>query len=512
MVFCTRSVVRSARIHVFIIGEAYRFYELSRREECSSNVFSPRVLAFTNTIAEEEAMMPKRIKKSNKRKAIKKLEALDYINVNAAGIDIGSKSHFVAIPEGRDDQHVREFPTFTNSLIQLVNWLKEVGITTVAMESTGVYWIPVYDMLEMHGFEVLLVNARHIKNVPGRKTDVLDCQWIQQLHSYGLLRGSFRPKEQILKLRTYMRHRATLIEYASSHVQHIQKSLYLMNVQLNNAIRDVMGVTGMRIIRAIINGERDPAKLAQYRDPNCKNSEEVIRESLVGNYQEEHMFCLKQALELYDDYALKIAACDQQIQEIVSEMESLSDKEEKIAPKKAQTKKHAFLFNMHQELVRITGVDLTAIPGLNVQSIAKIISEIGVDMTRWDTSKQFAAWLGLCPGNKVSGGKRLSGKTAPSANKAAAALRIGANALRFSDSALGAFFRRLSHRLGAAKAITATAHKLAVILYNMIKMGQEYIESGAKYYEEQYKDRCIRNLEKKAAQFGFTLVPVSANS
>jgi transposase len=454
-------------------------------------------------------MIQKNIKKSksnNKGKKAKKIEALDYINVNAAGIDIGSKSHFVAVPAGHDDEHVREFSTFTNSLIELVNWLKKTRITTVAMESTGVYWIPVYDMLEMHGFEVLLVNARHIKNVPGRKTDVLDCQWIQQLHSYGLLRGSFRPTEKILKLRTYMRHRATLIEYASSHVQHIQKSLYLMNIQLNNVIRDVTGVTGMKIIRAIINGERDPAKLAQHRDPNCKNSEEVIRESLIGNYQEDHMFCLKQALELYDEYALKIAACDQQVEKIMSELESLSDKAESVKPKKTQTKKHAFSFNMHQELVRIAGVDLTAIPGLNVQSVSKIISEVGVDMTRWETSKQFAAWLGLCPGNKVSGGKRLSGKTAPSANKAAAAFRMGANALRFSDSALGSFFRRLNCRLGEAKTITAAAHKLAVILYNMLKTGQEYIESGARYYEEQYKDRCIRNLEKKASQFGFTLV------
>lgn len=474
-------------------------------------MFSSRVLAFYQHNY-EDIMISQNTKKSKPRKTrtkkAVKLEALDYINVNAAGIDIGSKSHFIAVPLGRDSEHVREFQTFTNSLIELVEWLKKLRITTVAMESTGVYWIPVYDLLEANGFQVLLVNARHIKNVPGRKTDVLDCQWIQQLHSYGLLRGSFRPMEQILKMRTLMRHRATLIEYASSHVQHIQKSLYLMNIQLNNVIRDVMGVTGMKIIREIVNGERDPVKLAQYRDPACKNSEEVIRASLVGNYQEDHMFCLKQALQLYDFYSLKIAECDGQIEKVMSEMEALSDKEKAI-PTKPQTKKHAFSFDMHQELARIAGVDLTAIPGLNVQSVSKIISEIGVDMSRWKTSKQFAAWLGLCPGNKVSGGKRLSGKTAPSSNKAAAAFRMGANALRFSDSALGAFFRRLNSRLSAAKAITAGAHKLAVILYNMLKTGEEYIESGARYYEERYKDRCIRNLEKKACQFGFMLVPIS---
>jgi transposase len=455
-------------------------------------------------------------KKTNKNKGLKKVERLDYINVNAAGIDIGSKSHFVAIPEGRDDQTVREFPTFTNSLIELMNWLKKNGITTVAMESTGVYWIPVYDMLEQHGFEVFLVNARHIKNVPGRKTDVIDCQWIQQLHSYGLLRGSFRPKEKILQMRTLMRHRSTLIEYAASHIQHMQKALSLMNVQLKNVIRDLTGVTGMKIIRSIIEGERDPAVLAQYRDPRCKSTEEEIHQSLIGNYQEDHMFCLKQALDLYDHYTLKITECDQKIEKIMAEMDKFLNEDGKEPDKKVNgkkiPKKHSFAFDMHQELIRITGVDLTQIPSLNVQTVSKIISEIGIDMNKWETSKQFAAWLGLCPGNKVSGGKRLSGKTAPSSNKAAAALRMAANSLRLSDTALGAFFRRLSSRLGAAKAITAAAHKLAVILYNMLKTGSEYMESGAKYYEEQYKDRCIRNLERRARQFGFVLVANATTS
>ena len=453
-------------------------------------------------------------KKSNKNKGVKKVERLDYINTNAAGIDIGSASHFVAIPEGRDDQTVREFPTFTNNLIELVAWLKKVGITTVAMESTGVYWIPVYDMLEKEGFEVLLVNARHIKNVPGRKTDVIDCQWIQQLHSYGLLRGSFRPKEKMLQMRTLMRHRSILIEYAAAHIQHIHKALSLMNIQLKNVIRDLTGTTGMNIIRSIVQGERDPAILAKHRDGRCKNSEEVIRESLIGNYQEEHMFCLKQALDLYDYYSIKITECDQEIEKIVAEMDSVSGDRKKEAsktiPQKKIPKKHGLGFDIHNELVRITGVDLTRIPSLNANTVSKIISEIGVDMSKWETSKQFAAWLGLCPGNRVSGGKRLSGKSAPSANKAAAALRMAANSLRLSDTALGSFFRRLSSRLGAAKAITAAAHKLAVILYNMLKTGTEYMESGSKYYEEQYKDRCIRNLEKRAQQFGFTLVPNAA--
>ena len=457
-------------------------------------------------------------KNNKKSKVKKKSEKLDHININAAGIDIGSKSHFVAIPEGRDDQNVREFPTFTNSLIELVNWLKKTGIKTVAMESTGVYWIPVYDMLEEHGFEVLLVNARHIKNVPGRKTDVIDCQWIQQLHSYGLLRGSFRPKDKILQMRTFMRQRSTLIQYQSSHILHIQKALSLMNVQLKNVIRDITGMTGMAIVRAIVAGERDPAILAKLRDAKCKNSEEIIRESLIGNYQDDLMFCLTQAVELYDFYAKKITDCDQKIENIMKEMESLSDKKDKVSNSeekvtirrklKTHTKKHAYSFNMHQQLIKITGVDLTAIPGLSVQTVAKIISEIGVDMSKWETSKQFAAWLGVCPGNKVSGGKRLSGKTAPSANKAAVALRLAANSLRLTDTALGAFFRRLSSRLGAAKAITAGAHKIAVTLYNMLKTGKEYMESGARYYEEAYQGRCLRNLERKAREFGFALTPL----
>jgi transposase len=384
------------------------------------------------------------------------------------------------------------------------------------MESTGVYWIPVYDVLEAHGFEVLLVNARHIKNVPGRKTDVIDCQWIQQLHSYGLLRGSFRPKDKILKMRTLMRHRSMLIEYTASHIQHMQKALSLMNIQLHHAIRDITGVTGMSIVRAIVAGERDPKKLAQYRDGRCKNSEDVIRESLIGTYQDEHMFCLQHALELYDYYSVKIDECDRQIEKIIAEMDSMSEsnkEEEHKQPSKRKRigKKQGFGFDMHRELVRIIGVDLTAIPGINVQTASRVISEIGIDMSKWQTGKQFASWLGLCPGNKVSGGKRLSGKTAPSQNKAAAAIRTASISLRLTDTALGAFFRRMSLRLGTAKAVTATAHKLALILYNMIKTGVEYAESGAQYYEELHRERSIRNLKKKAENLGLTLVPIEQN-
>ncbi len=451
----------------------------------------------------------KTIKKSKKPTiAQRKLEKLDYINMNAAGIDIGSKSHFVAIPEGRDTEFVREFKTFTNDLKALVDWLKKCKITTIAMEATGVYWIPVYDMLQETGFEVLLVNARHIKNVPGRKTDVLDCQWIQQLHSYGLLRGSFRPSGKILEMRAIIRHRSTLIDYSASHIQHMQKNLALMNIQLKNVIRDITGVTGLAIVRAIVEGERDPAKLAEFRDPNCKNSKEVIRESLIGNYKREHVFALKQALSLYDSYSLLINDCNYEIEMIMNELETLSDNEKWKEAKatKPQAKKHGFSFDLHQELFRITGVDLCLIPGLNVQSVARIISEIGVDMSKWNTSKQFAAWLGLCPGNKISGGKRISGKTAPNANQAARVFRMCASTLYQSYSSLGGYYRRMRSRLGSPKAITAAAHKMAIILYNMLKNGCEYMESGAEYYEEQFRKRCVKNLQKKAEKLGFDLV------
>jgi transposase len=299
-----------------------------------------------------------------------------------------------------------------------------------------------------------------------------------------------------------MRHRSTLIEYAASHIQHMQKALTLMNVQLNNVIRDLTGDTGMKIVRAIVEGERDPAVLAQHRDYRCKSSEDKIRESLIGNYQEDHMFCLKQALELYDHYSLKITECDQEIEKIMSELKSHSDVDEEKQDKKTKkkiSKKHRFEFDMHRELIRITGVDLTQIPSLNVSTVAKVISEIGLDMSKWKTSKHFASWLGVCPGTKVSGGRRLSGKTAPSTNS-----------LRLSDSALGAFFRRISSRIGFGKAIVAAAHKLAVILYNMLKTGTEYMESGAGYYEEHYRDRCINGLLKRAKHFGLTLVACTA--
>ena len=451
----------------------------------------------------------------SKKKAGQLPKHLEHINKMAAGIDIGSKSHFVAVPEGCTDICVREFKSFTTDLYELANWLEKCGIETVAMESTGVYWIPLYDLLESRGFEVKLVDARHVKNVSGRKTDVLDCQWLQQLHTYGLLNGAFRPDEQVCVLRVYLRQRSMLIQQGGIPIQHMQKALSQMNLQLHNVLSDITGETGIKIIRAIaFEGVRDPKILANYRDRRCKNSLETIEKSLTGYYREEHIFALKQALELYDMYRDKIAACDIEIEKQLLLFEdstiivSPESKQEAIKKKSKSHCKNKLLFNVKSHLTRITGIDLTAIPGIEASSALKIISEIGLDLSRWKSSKQFASWLGLCPGNKVSGGKRLGGKSKRTANYAASTLRMAASTLHSSQTALGAFYRRLRSRLGAPKAITAAAHKLATIIYNMLKDGVEYIETGQAYYEDQHRDRIIRNLSLRAKSLGFSLVEV----
>jgi len=450
----------------------------------------------------------------SKKKAVNLPKHLEHINKMAAGIDIGSKSHFVAVPEGCDEVCVREFGSFTSDLYALADWLEKCGIETIAMESTGVYWIPLYELLESRGFEVRLVDARHVKNVSGRKTDVMDCQWLQQLHTYGLLSGAFRPKEQTCVLRAYVRQRSMLVQQVAAHIQHMQKALSQMNVQLHNVITDIMGATGMRIIRAIVGGERNPKLLATYRDGRCKNPLAIIEKSLTGNYRDEHVFALKQALELCDVYQSKIETCDDEIEKQLLTFETRKDVTKKGLEKcsKKPKAKNAPSFNLQEHLIRMTGVDLTAVPGIQAYSGLKIISEIGLDFSRWKTSKQFASWLGLCPGNKVSGGKRLGGKTKRVRNRAASTLRMAANTLYRNDSALGAYFRRLKFRLGAPKAITATAHKLAIIIFNMLKNGIEYVEIGQNYYEQQYHERMVKNLSMRAKTLGFELKEISVNS
>jgi len=416
---------------------------------------------------------------------------LQHINVHAAGIDIGSRNHFVAVPEGVDEMPVREFPSFTGDLEQMAAWLISCGVTTVAMESTGIYWIPAFEILERHGIEVKLVNARHVKNVPGRKSDVLDCQWLRKLHTYGLLRGAFRPDAQVCTLRAYVRQRAMMVRNAASYIQRMQKALSQMNLQLHNVVTDITGLTGMRIIKAILSGERKPEVLAAMRDWRCKNSVATIARSLLGSYRPEHLFSLQQAVEFYEFHQEKISACDLQILEHLKSFDSQNDKPPK---------------NVAEALQLMSGVDLTSIDGIDTNTVLKILAEIGTDMSRWKSAKHFASWLGLSPGTKVSGGKVLSSATKPVANKAAAALRIAGFTLLNSKSALGAYLRRQKARLGAPKAITATAHKLARLVYMMLKQGMAYVDAGQEYYEKRYRGRVVQNLKRRAQELGFELV------
>jgi transposase len=456
---------------------------------------------------------------SKKKKTQVKQESVSSLPIlfpDTAGIDIGSSSHFVAVPADRDANSVREFQTFTGDLYNMVHWLKECKIKTIVMESTGVYWIPAFEILESNGFDVKLVNPRYTKNVSAHKTDVLDCQWLQQIGTYGLLPTSFRPENSILPLRTYLRQRDMLIKSAAEHVQHMQKALTQMNLQLHNVISDITGKTGMAIIRSIVAGNTDPKALAQLRDERCHNPEEVIEASLAGNYREEHLFSLRQALELYEFYIAKIAECDRQIEQATKTFETKCDPQKIQQIKKVnyekrkKLKKHEYHFDLRYELIKMTGVDLTEIPGIGASTALTVISEIGLDMTRWKSAKHFASWLGLCPGNKVSGGKRLSGKSKPCANRVAIALRVAANTLYNSNCAFGAFLRRMKMRLGSPKAITALAHKLAKLIYIMLKYGCDYVEKGVEFYEEMYKQRRESALRRKAKELGYTLIPIVA--
>ena len=377
------------------------------------------------------------------------------------------------------------------------------------MESTGVYWIPLFGVLEERGFQVMLVDPRRIKNVPGRKTDVRDCQWLQQLHTYGLLSGAFRPDGEVRRLRSYLRQRAMLVEYASHHVQHMQKALTQMNVKLHHVIRDITGKTGTDIMEAMVGGERDSRKLARLRDRRIKADEKTIAKSLQGHWREEHIFELAQALELYRFYQDKIAECDREIEAQLERFEDHSHGDPPAAKSgRRRSKGNAPRFDVWTHLYRMTGVDLTRIDGVDGFTALKVISEIGTDMTKWPSAKHFASWLGLSPNNRITGGKVISSKTKPSASRVAAALRLAANALHRSDSALGAFLRRKKAQLGAPKAITATAHKLARLIYTMLRDGEEYVDAGAEYYEKQYQDRALRAAKRRAAQLGYQLVPL----
>jgi transposase len=433
-------------------------------------------------------------------------ERLPRLNPNAAGIDVGSASHWVAVPAERDPEPVQEFGAFTTDLEHLADWLQACGIETVALESTGVYWIPLFQVLEARGFEVKLVDTHQLRRVPGRKTDVLDCQWLQQLHSYGLLAGAFRPDDQICVLRSYMRQRAMLVTYAGQHVQHLQKALVQMNVQLGLVLEDVTGATGLRIIRAILAGERDPQRLAALRHGKCQHSAATIAKALQGDWRDEHLFALGQALELLEAYQAKIAACDARIQAHLGTFADRGDGQTPPTGPRPRADRHDLGFDATAELFRLSGVDLTAITGFQAHTALKVLSETGLDMSKWPSAKHFGSWLGLAPNNRVSGGKVLRRRTTPSANRAAAALRVAAQSLHRSHSALGAFLRRKAAQRGMPKAITATAYKLAVIFYTMLTKGTAFVERGQDYYERAYQARILKSLDRRARELGYSLV------
>jgi transposase len=434
---------------------------------------------------------------------------MQVVNPNAAGIDIGSEVHYVAVPPDRDPEPVRSFKCFTADLNALADWLDECGIETVAMESTSVYWIPLYQILEARGFEVILVNARHVKNVPGRKSDVLDCQWLWQLHTYGLLRGSFRPEDRICVLRSYTRQRDNLIKSAGAHIQRMQKALEQMNIQLHKTITDITGVTGMRIIEAILDGERDPIKLAQLKHRNARSSHETIAKSLEGDWREEHLFSLRQEFELYGIFRQKIAECDRKIEACLSSFESKVDPDHKPLPpyKHGNKKPHGNQpdLDLRNPLYRMIGVDLIAIDGFDVLTVQDIISEVGLDMSKWPTDNHFASWLGLCPNNKVTGGRVKDSRSKKVVNRASCAFRMAAQAAGKSHSALGGYYRRMKSRLGPAKANTALAHKLSRIFYRMVRYGTQYVDPGLHYYEQKYRQRVLNNLKRRARLLGYEL-------
>jgi transposase len=437
-------------------------------------------------------------------------QRLSTVNANAAGIDVGSQFHVVAVPPERDEEAVRTFQSFTGDLHRLAEWLVSRQISTVAMESTGVYWIPLYEVLAARGIAVVVANARDVKHVPGRKTDVNDAQWLQQLHAYGLLRGSFHPPADIATLRAYLRQRERLLDYAAAHIQHMQKALVQMNLQLHHVVSDITGKTGMRIIRAILDGVRDPLMLASYRDARCKATAETIAQALAGNYRPEHLFALRQAVALYDAYQRHVAECDQHLEAVLARLCAPEPPAHPLpAPRQTTRQPNALSFDVRAALYAMLGVDLTQIHGIGPALALKLVSECGTDLSKWPTAKHFTSWLCLSPGNKISGGKVLSTQTRRSKNRTSALLRLAAVNVGKTESALGAFYRRLAMRVGKAKAVTATARKLAILFYNTLRFGMDYSDPGASDYEARHRTRVPHNLSRPAKQLGYTLEPAS---
>ena len=433
---------------------------------------------------------------------------------NAAGIDIGAREIFVAVPPERDPDPVRKCATFTGDLHQMAEWMIRCGITTAAMESTGVYWIPVYDILEEHGIKPCLVNPRNMKNVPGKRTDFHECQWIQHLHSLGLLHSAFRPEGEVRAIRALMRHRNDMVMMASEHIQHMQKALTQMNVQFQHVINDITGLTGMAILDAILAGERDPAVLAKLRDPRIKADEETIRKSLEGNWRAEHILALRQRLSLYRSHRDLIDECDREIEKLVAAFEPRVDPEEKPMPedrkqkqRKRKKKSGSSGFDMRTEAYKLFGVDLTQIPGL-MMLVLMLFSEVGRDMSRWPTAAHFVSWLGLCPDNDISGGKVLWRGVRRTKNRAGTLFRLAAHSLHRDQTPMGDYLRRMKAKLGPAAATTATAHKIAIIFYTMVKNQVEYDASLWAQRDAMREKRLEARLHQQAAKRGYKLVPL----
>ena len=431
------------------------------------------------------------------------------VHPNAAGLDIGAREIWVAVPADRDPTPVRCFGTFTRDLEQLVAWLQRCGVATVAMESTGVYWIPVFELIEQRGLTALLIEPRQLKKVPGRKSDVLDCQWCQQLHSFGLLTASFRPDAEMRTLRAYLRHRAQVIEHRAPHILHIQKALQYMNVQVHHALSDIMGVTGQGILRAIVAGERDPQQLATFREPGCKADEATIAAALTGHWQPEYVFIIQQSLALYDAYTAQIAECDRVLEKQYAAYKPRWDGPDILpdvpAVKPNSKSKNQPGFNVRAHLLRLIGVDLVAMKGISQSLAQTILAEVGTDMSKFPTSKHFCSWLGLAPHNDISGGKILRARTLKTDNRAGQALRQAAQSAGKSQSAFGAYYRRKRAHLGPEQATVATAHKMARVIYHLLQHREAYEPMSAKEYDQQWQDRELSALKKKAAKLGFRL-------
>jgi transposase len=445
---------------------------------------------------------------------VRKHQPLEVVHPDAAGIDIGNESHYVAVPPSRDSQPIRQFGCTTAELKAMAAWLKQCGMRTVAMQSTGVYWVAVYDILEQAGLEVYLVNARDTKNLPGRKSDVQESQWLMKLHTYGLLRNSFRPAQEIRRMRTYWRQRNDLVRSASRHIQRMQKTLTQMNVQLANVLSDVSGTTGQAIIKAILEGERDPHKLAAFRDPRVKASEEQIARSLEGSWQKDLLFVLQQEQDGYEFCQKQMAECDRQLTQYLQQQEDRSHgaplPEEKRKERLKKKRGNAPQFDLREELFCLSGTDLTQIDGIDIMTAMTVLSEAGWDLNKWKTEDHFVSWLRLCPDNRISGDKVIGKRRLPTNNPVNVALKMAASTLRLSKTYLGAQFRRLRTRLGPPIAIKAMAAKLARLVYRMLRYGMKYVDKGTVFYELQHRQFQIKHLKSKAATLGYQIIPVPA--